>query len=288
MFVIFYNDIVDVIDSVKIIKYADDTVIYVADKDINEINSKLSSSMTALGNWFDENELIVNLKKGKTEALLFGTAQRLSKLNEPFSIEYRGEPIQVTTTYKYLGLEIDATLNLNSNFEKSYKRASGRLRLLSRLRCCLDLNCSRILYNTMILPILTYCGILSLKLTSTQSEKLSSLYARAQRLILGDQTNDEISVISPVVANRIRSCHLVSKILNDDICDAFKGYFLIQDHSRNTRNNKNAVVLPSFKTEYARRGFFYMGAKVFNELPLNIRKLYHDKSFKKQLKQFYG
>ena len=49
-------------------KYADDTAIYVSDKEFKIIESKLSSDMCEISNWFDENELIMNLKKGKTEA----------------------------------------------------------------------------------------------------------------------------------------------------------------------------------------------------------------------------
>ena len=40
LFIIFLNDVTDVISSAKIIKYADDTVIYVADKDIKKLLSR--------------------------------------------------------------------------------------------------------------------------------------------------------------------------------------------------------------------------------------------------------
>ena len=30
--------------------------------------------------------------------------------------------------------------------------------------------------------------------------------------------------------------------------------------------------MPSFKTEYARKGFQYMAAHIFNQLPIDIRK----------------
>ena len=60
-------------------KYADDTAIYVADKDVAVINSKLTKDMDAIAKWLDENALIINLKKGKTEYLLFGTSPRIAK-----------------------------------------------------------------------------------------------------------------------------------------------------------------------------------------------------------------
>ena len=39
----------------------------------------------------------------------------------------------------------------------------------------------------------------------------------------------------------------------------------------NTRSNKCSVCLPRIRIEYARKSFYYMGAKTFNELPLTAR-----------------
>ena len=132
-FVLFFNDIIDVIET-NIVKYADDTVIYWADKDVTNLSKILTNEMRKLEKWMDENELILNAKKGKTEVLVFGTAQRLKRQSEEICIQYKGTKINATTSYRYLEVEIDSTLNLNSNFELCYKRASGRLRLLSKLR----------------------------------------------------------------------------------------------------------------------------------------------------------
>ena len=48
LFIIFLNDIVDVISNAKIIRYADDTIIYVADKDIKIFKSNLFADMNAI------------------------------------------------------------------------------------------------------------------------------------------------------------------------------------------------------------------------------------------------
>ena len=44
-------------------KNADDTVLWVADKNIEIIESHLSDDFNLLAKWFKENELILNLKK---------------------------------------------------------------------------------------------------------------------------------------------------------------------------------------------------------------------------------
>ena len=165
LFIILFNDITNVIKSAKIVKNADDTVIYVADKDVAVIDSKLTKDMDAIAKWLDENALIINLKKGKTESLLFGTSQRIAKQNETLTVMYRGAYVLNTSHYKYLGIEIDSSLNLNSHFDKCFKRASSRLSLLGKLRDNLDLTAAETIYRSLITPTFTYSGILQLKLT---------------------------------------------------------------------------------------------------------------------------
>ena len=234
------------IKSAKIVKYADDTVIYVADKDVAVINSKLTKDMDAIAKWLDENALIINLKKGKTESLLFGTSQRIAKQNETLTVMYQGANELNTSHYKYLGIEIDSSLNLNCHFYKCFKRASSRLRLLGKLRDYLGLTAAETIYRSLILPTFTYSGILLLKLTDTQLRRLASFHNRSVRTIQGILNTSGI-IQSVVTANKIRACKLVRKCIDKDICDTFQGYFEINDHNMRTRNNQCLVKLPKLK-----------------------------------------
>ena len=65
LFVLFINDIVDVVRRSKIIKYADDTVLYTADQDIVIIEQNVSDDIEALVKWFHENELLLFNKSKK-------------------------------------------------------------------------------------------------------------------------------------------------------------------------------------------------------------------------------
>ena len=157
LFLILLNDVVDVIEHSSILKYADDTVLYVADQDIQSINAKLSKDMDCLGDWPKNNELVLNLKKIKTETLLFGTPQRIAKQAEPLKIKLsRKTVIKNTTECKYLCIRVDSSLNLNSNFNTCYNNTSGRLRLLAKIRSYLDQATAATIYNSMVLPAFTY------------------------------------------------------------------------------------------------------------------------------------
>ena len=71
---------------------------------------------------------VLNLKKGKTECMIFGTAKRLNTLNgRQLALTVNGTLINTTSSYKYLGVNLDSSLNLESHFDKMCKRAAGRL-----------------------------------------------------------------------------------------------------------------------------------------------------------------
>ena len=71
----------------------------------------------------------------------------------------------------------------------------------------------------------------------------------------------------------------MKKIVVGNICDSLKDHFILNNHARVTRNNGFIATLPKVKTEYGRRSFAFMGARIFKELPLNIRKTDDIKSF---------
>jgi hypothetical protein len=94
----YFNDVIEGIEHSSIVNYANDTILYVAGKDMQSIQTKLSKDMDSLADWLRDNELIFNLKRGKTESLLFGTAQRIAKHSEPLKVSISRPSLTVITT----------------------------------------------------------------------------------------------------------------------------------------------------------------------------------------------
>ena len=67
----------------KAIMYADDTVVFVSDRDINCINSKLSSDLATLHKWLHANHLTLNVNK--SECIYFKTPQKKLPLTKKSS-----------------------------------------------------------------------------------------------------------------------------------------------------------------------------------------------------------
>ena len=107
-----------------------DFEIYTSAKAIATIQRNLSEDIHNLCHCFEENELIINLEKRKTETILSGTSKRISLQGNELNISVKGACMNNTFSYKYLGVDLDPNLSLTSYFDKTYKRAAGRVNLL--------------------------------------------------------------------------------------------------------------------------------------------------------------
>ena len=162
--------------------FADNTVVFYAGKSTEEIVSVLNSELENIFRYFIKNDLIVNLRKGKTEALLFSTRRRLNMLHGKLALKFGQFEINSTDTYKYPGSVIDESLTLSENFNCSYKKAASRLCLLTALKPNLDDKTSTLIYTTIVTPLLIFHSTINLNLTTTQINRLTSLDNREKRI----------------------------------------------------------------------------------------------------------
>ena len=118
-------------------------------------------------------DLFTNMKKEKTEVMLFGTNQKIK--NKSLDISYRFAKISNTTNYKYLGVRLDQNLSLSEHIESVYKKASSRLYLMKRVRPQFTIDAAQMI----LIPIFTYCSIITSLYTETTKKKISSFEKRA-------------------------------------------------------------------------------------------------------------
>ena len=109
------DDIDDCLCHSSIIMHANDAVIYVSGNDSESIQKKLNADILEVHNWLTDNDLSLNLKKGKTETMISGNSIHVKKAAS-FNIQIKGTIINQTSSYKYLGINLNSTLALNGNF----------------------------------------------------------------------------------------------------------------------------------------------------------------------------
>ena len=106
LFLLHFNELPSLLKSCRMIMYADDTVHYYSHKDMKEIEKVLSQDLCTVSKWLQENELVLNLKKGKTEVMLFDMKKRLNQQECEIEMNYQSQPINTTNSYKYLGVQL--------------------------------------------------------------------------------------------------------------------------------------------------------------------------------------
>ena len=104
------------------LQYADDTVLYFANSKVSLIEKALNDDLKQISTFCHDNELVLNLKKTKTEVRLCGTTIRISK-SEELRLLYRGERILQSSYYKYIGNIVNPAATMSDDFEAKYKKA---------------------------------------------------------------------------------------------------------------------------------------------------------------------
>ena len=165
--------------------YADDTVIYISDKSFSTIRSNLTEDFPRVATWLEENQLIVNLRNGKTECMLFETSQRTK--NKVLDVVLNHSILSETNSYKYLGVQLDQNLNTKDHTTQMYRNICSRLQLLKRLRPKITTKATVTIYQSMILLLVTYCSLVSYN-SKSYMKKVKSLHSRAGQTI-GNNAN---------------------------------------------------------------------------------------------------
>ena len=132
LFLIYVNDITNIIENSKISMYADDTVIYISNRNLDNAIALIQSDLNSLYTWCNRNKVTVNCKK--TKFCLFGMRSNIkgSRMLD-VRLSLNANILERECSYKYLGLILDEHLNYNKHIKEMTKLISHKLYLLSKI-----------------------------------------------------------------------------------------------------------------------------------------------------------
>ena len=213
--------------------------------------------------------------------MLLDTSKRIATAargSRDLNLFCNGTKINSTQPYKYLGTILDQQLNLSANFDQKNKKASSKLDLLRKLQPLMTIKAAKAVYKCAIIPALICNCIVQLNLLRTHLKKLKSLEACASSILKSKLCDLKNEVDNHAVL-------LVRKCLTRKMCSNFKVYFKINEHNLGTRKRNILLQIPKVKLEIAKNGFFFMGAKLYNLLPIDIRESTYD--FENKVNSFF-
>ena len=180
LFQIYVNDLPLYISNCRVSMFADDTTIYSASTSLTDLELMMQDDLHSLSQWLLYNRLTINAKKSKV--MLLGTNHRL-KQSRPIYLYINGIKLEQVNEYLYLGVILDSGLRLAPHYESIYDKCVKKLGLIYKTRHLFDYATARLIYLTMILPILDYCSSVYSVAPEYELQKLHHLQTAALRLI---------------------------------------------------------------------------------------------------------
>jgi hypothetical protein len=289
IFNIFLNDMFDFMSKACIYNYADDTTIVYTDSVLSKVKEVLNQEVGVLVQWFNSNGMKANPDKFQT--ILFKPTNHPKDQAADFSISLGDTVISESNIVKLLGVFIDNDLSFNEHVDRICKKSGKQLNALKRISRYLSATDKNLIYESFIMSNLNYCAPVWTFSSKASEEKLECIQKRALRYIFKDYEHDYHDMLRIYDFPSIKLKRL--RIL---VCEVFKCVkklcpeylWSVFEENRVSRRD-NMLVLSQWNT--VRNGFLsfhYYGARLYNQLPPEMRAMEAIEPFKNALKNWKG
>ena len=185
LFIIYTNDIHRACKHFHPILFADDTNLSSSLCSFNEeqntpdgiisLSQVINNELKKIQKWLELIKLSLNVKKAKY--MIFHNYQR-DIINHTPKIELNGEPLVRVEDFNLLGLTIDQHMTWNAHIQKISNKISRSWGVMNRLKRYLPHNMLRTIYNSLILPLISY----SILAWGFKSSRISKFQKRTVRM----------------------------------------------------------------------------------------------------------
>ena len=279
--------------------FADDTQLiksFKPDPDIVlQVVQNLEACCSEIKQWMLRNRLKLNDEK--TEVILFGPQERRNSI-ELKSIKVGESDIEIVDSVRNLGLFLDAELSMSVHVNKIVKNCYFHLRRLGQIRHLLTREAANALAVATITSRHDYCNSTLWGINSYQLDRLQKLQNTAARIVCRTKTRDHITPLLndlhwlPV---KRRIDHKILSLTYACLHGLAPDYLIETiPQERPTRSLRSAshlrVCLPSVdstnKVKFGGRSFCNAAPKLWNNLPVNLKKAKNIQCFRKGLKSY--
>ena len=289
LFLIYINDICDVSNAaLNYTLFADDTSVFMSHREIDVLERAINSELPKLALWFRSNLLSLNVLK--TNFIHF--KGRKSTDNKCLQVKLNGMQIERKTCTKFLGVYINENLDWTDHVKHIVTPISRNIGILYKVRYFVSDKILLMLYNTLILPYISYCNILWAT-CKTVTNNILLLQKKAIRVCTRsgflDHTNPlfvKLRCLKVDDINFLQTAIFMFRFNNKLLPDSFSSMFQSNNavHSYSTRQASN-IHLVNPRTTLAHKSIRHSGPDVWNSLPQHVRTLQTPLSFKRAIKR---
>ena len=292
LFIIYVNDIVNAENEIKIRLFADDTALFIQGKDIHLIFNKMKNCMIKLTDWFSCNRLTLNLTK-TCYSIFHGPKKHIPRMYNKMTLN--GNVIHRENKVKYLGLMIDEKLSWKDHIDYLIVSLSKFYGIFNKIKYFVPKRHKLAIYNAYVLSKICYGIEIYGSMSETLSNRLQIVSNKLLKILFNmspfhstNQLHKELDILKVKDVYKSRVLKFVFQCLNHTMLCMYNNYFQKRRslHDRNLRDMKNLHV-PVGYSAIALSSTRINGAKLWNELPLEIRKIDDAICFKNSLKSHF-
>ena len=177
--------------------YADDQQIHLSFKPCiigshEQCIKRLEDCIAEIHEWMTLN--LLKLNDNKTEFILFGTRQQLSKLNTiPVSIVIGDTMVHPVEMVRNLGYTMDKLLENTAHINKTVSTTYCQIKNIQKIRSKLDNESTHTVVQALILLRLNYCNSMLQDSANYQLHKLQKIQNMACRVVCNLKKYDHVS-----------------------------------------------------------------------------------------------
>ena len=293
LFLIYVNDISNINPKLRIKLFADDTYIFLYNKNIYTLINDANKAMHDISIWFRTNKLSLNVEK--TNYCIFRNKFILPD-NVPDMI-VGNKIIKRVENCKYLGIAIDDRLTFAVHIRNIVSKIQQYCGMYYKLRSILPLKCLRTLYFALVYPHLIYGIEIYGNTSKTYFDPLCKVNNRILRILQNKSVRTPIHVLYsnyntlPILGLRdAQLAYLMHKYVHhrSSLPAIYLEYFVFNKdvHSYNTRES-SSLHSQSTNKSLGARNLKSLGVKIWNNIPKSIRFINNFPVFKRKIKQIY-
>ena len=170
LFLVFLNDLPTIVTNCTINLYADDTTIYYANRDPDNVTRAINTDLQVIATWIESNKMTMNVSKTRVMVLSRRAARSWAEL---INVQINGTPIPKQKSIKYLGMTIDNDLSWKTHIGNVRRRMLAAIASIRRLSPYLLPSTKRMLYNALVLPYTDYCSVVWIPAAPASAKVLS-------------------------------------------------------------------------------------------------------------------
>ena len=270
---------------IKSYNYADDLVLIFSDKDHENLQSIVDSTITILLEWPNKNFMKINI--AKTKYIIF--PNKKIPLNDDFNIAIDHRQIERVSNINYLGYIIDENLNNKDHINYMIKKIASPTGALYRSKNKLNINNKIKIFYALVNSIILY-GI-NVWCHSNKNEKkiIERILKKNYRSIFGNSYNNQDLTNNGIL-------NLNNTITYYDCIMAFRSIYGMVKTSLNykikTKNithlrSNNAINInkPLYRSSKLNNSILIRPINSFNQLPTDIKNIKSLTLFKNNLKR---